>query len=225
MDDEKEPDGKKPDEKKPDEKKPQLLRSVALPPDALDFGSLWQDPALGDGITDTHFPTVPVDKPKDFFRTHPNKAYRRRCEIYTHKIEGVVGESHYIIGPKMQGRIAEARPCTLVCVVYRDGTPRLWPLKFPREGERDNESWRTSRAAAQTGLTKWIKLLWTGRTFETRPAQPGYAPDPDWDRLPPFEELVRTGLGEHGVIQDVTHPIYRELFGLKQDEESDGDDL
>jgi hypothetical protein len=202
------------------------LRAVKTPPDASDFASLWSDPALGDGIVDTHFHTVPVDKPKDFFRTHPNKDYRRRCEIYTHKIEGVVGETHYIIAPSMQGRILEARPCTLVCVVYRDGTPRLWPIKMPRDGERDNEAWRTARIAAHIGLAKWIKILWVGRAYETRAAQPGYAPDPDWDRLPPFEELVRTGLGEHGIVRDTNHPIYRELFGLKNAEDgSDGGEL
>jgi hypothetical protein len=200
------------------------LHAVETPPDASDFESLWQDPSLGDGIVDTHFHTIPVDKPKDFFRTHPNKEYRRRCEVYTHKIEGIVGETHYIVAPSMQGRIAEARPCTLVCVVYRDGTPRLWPLKFPHDGERDNESWRTARAAAKIGLTKWIKLVWVRRAYETREAQPGYAPDPDWSRLGSFNDLVRTALGEHGVIRDTNHPIYRELFGLKKVEDDGGGD-
>jgi hypothetical protein len=127
----------------------------------------------------------------------------------------------------MQGRILEARPCTLVCVIYRDGTPRLWPIKFPRDGERDNEAWRTARIAASIGLTKWTKLLWVRGAYQTRDALPGYAPDPDWDRLPPFEELVRTGLGEHGIIRDTNHPIYRELFGLtkKAEEDSEGDEL
>jgi hypothetical protein len=57
-------------------------RRATTPPDGSDFESLWSDPALGDGIVDRHFHTVPVDKPKDFFRTHLNKDYRRRCEIY-----------------------------------------------------------------------------------------------------------------------------------------------
>ena len=41
----------------------------------------------------------------------------------------------------------------------------------------------------------------------------GYAPDPDYSKLPPFDELVRLAFGEHGVIRDRNHPIYRELFG------------
>ena len=71
------------------------------------------------------------------------------AEVYTHKIEDVVGETHYIIAPSMRGRIEEARPCQLVTVVYRDGTPRLWPIKSPKDDERDNEAWISARSAAR----------------------------------------------------------------------------
>jgi hypothetical protein len=184
------------------------------PPDAQDFESLWLDPALGDGITDTNYHSVPVGKPKDFFRLHPDPGYRRRTEIYTHKPEGAIDEQHYIVGPSMQGRIPEARPCTLATVIYRDGSPRIWPLKFPKDGERDNDAWVSARSAAKIGLTKWIKLVWVRRAFLTRDAQPGYAPDPDWSKLPPFNDLAKLAFGEHGIINDTSHPIYRELFGM-----------
>ena len=55
-------------------------KTVAID-DAADINSLWLDPALGDGIVDVHYHKVTVDKPKDFFRTHPEKDYRRRAEI------------------------------------------------------------------------------------------------------------------------------------------------
>jgi hypothetical protein len=90
------------------------------PDDAADIEGLWSDSSLGDGITDVNYLSVPVGKPKDFFRTHPDKEYRRRTEIYVHKPEGVIDAQHYVIAPEMQGRISEARPCTLVCVVDRD---------------------------------------------------------------------------------------------------------
>src|SRR5438132_2757488 len=107
--------------------KPIPLKPV--PPDATNFDSLWVDPKLGDGIVTSFHSKVPVDKPKTFFRTHTSPLYRRRTEIYTHRIEGVVGEQHFIVAPPMRGLIEEARPCTLVCVIYRDGSPRLWPIK------------------------------------------------------------------------------------------------
>ena len=92
---------------------------IGMPEDAQDYESLWLNPALGDGIVDVHYHKMTVDKPKDFFRVHPDKDYRRRAEIYTHKPEGAIEEVHYILAPSMHGQIPEARPCTLVTVIYR----------------------------------------------------------------------------------------------------------
>jgi hypothetical protein len=196
---------------------------IGAPEDARDFESLWLNPALGDGIVDVHYHKVTVDRPKDYFRTHPDKDYRRRAEIYTHKPEGAIEEVHYILAPSMHGKIPEARPCTLVTVIYRDGTPRLWPIKFPKEGKRDNEAWITARAAAKVGIDKWVKLVWVNRAYMTREAQPGYAPQPDFSKLPSFNELARLGFGEHGIIHDQSHPIYRELFGMPSQATHDDD--
>jgi hypothetical protein len=193
--------------------------------DASDIEALWLDPALGDGIVTVSLHSVAVGKPRDFFRTVVDPAYRRRCEIYVHKPEGAIDEQHYLIAPSMHGRIPEARPCTLVTVVYRDGTPRLWPVMFPKEGERDIEAWVTARSAAKLAMEKWIKLVWVKRAYQTREAQPGYAPDPDTSKLPPYNDLVRLGYGEHGIIHNTTHPIYRELFGMPSEVAGGGDDL
>jgi hypothetical protein len=136
----------------------------------------------------------------------------------------VIDEQHFIIGPTMRGRIEEAKHCTLVTVVYRDGTPRLWVLKLPKDGGRDNEAWMTARAAARAAMEKWVKLVWVGRAYQTREAQPGYAPDPDFSKLPPFDELVKLALGEHGIIRDENHPIARDLLGPARKPTSDDDD-
>jgi hypothetical protein len=203
--------------------KPEILKFPGQhpgPEDADDISRLF-DPELGDAITETVLHSILVRKPKDFFRTHPDKTYRRQTEIYTHKPEGMVDEQYYLIDPAMKGRIEEARPCTLVTVVDREGTPRLWPIPLPRDGERDNDAWKTARAAARVGLDKWVKLVWAKRAYKTRNAQQGYAPDPDWSKLPPFNDLVRTAFGEHGIIRDENHPIYRELFGVKPERPED----
>ena len=111
-----------------------------------------------------------------------------------------------------------------MCVVNRAGDPRLWPINEPRDGERDNDAWFTSRIVARKGLTHWVRLIWKGRHYEPRVAQPGYAPEPDFSKLPPFEELVRITFGEHGIIRDTSHPIYRELFGVPGGAGGDNDD-
>jgi hypothetical protein len=196
-----------------------------VPSDASDIADLWLDPKLGDGIVNVSFHSIAVGKPRSFFRTVTDSAYRRRTEIYTHKPEGVIDEQHYIIAPAMRGKIEEARPCTLVCVVYRDGTPRLWPISFPRDGERDNEAWASARVAAKLGMEKWTKLIWVQRAYQTRDALPGYAPDPDFSKLPPFDDLVKLAFGEGGIIRDPLHPIYRELFGMPKKPADDADEL
>ena len=209
--------------------RPKVVKSEFTPSqtpgDALDIEALWSDSALGDGLTDTNWHTIPVDKPKDFFRVHPDPDYRRRTEIYAHKTEGQIETMYYILGPEMRGRLQEARPCVLVTCIYRDGSPRLWPIMFPREDEKDNTAWSSARSAARTAIDKWVKLVWAGRSYQTRDAQPGYAPDPDWKKLPAFNELVKAAFGPHGVIQDTTHPIYRELMGAPATSNDDDADL
>jgi hypothetical protein len=50
-----------------------------------------------------------------------------------------------------------------------------------------------------------VKLVWVRRAYQTREALPGYAPDPDFSKLPPFNDLVRLGFKEHGIIHDEKH--------------------
>ncbi len=207
-----------------DQADPTAQEPIAVPEDAQDFDKLWLDPGLGDGIVDVNYHSVAIGKPKDFFRTHPEPTYRRRTEIYTHKPEGMIDEQHYIVAPSMRGRIPEARPCTLVTVIYRDGTPRLWPIKFPKDGEKDNAAWITARAAAKAAIDRWVKLVWVRGAYQTRDALPGYAPNPDLTKLPSYIELAKLALGEHGIIRNTAHPIYRELFGMPAAAADNNDD-
>jgi hypothetical protein len=202
--------------------KPKAAKPV--PEDALDVDSLWLDPALGDGLIDVHYHEIPVGKPKDFFRVNPDSAYRKLTEIYIHKTEGQIDEQTYIIGKSMRGTIEEARRCTLVTAIYRNGSPRLWALKLPKDGEHDNQAWSTARSAAKTAMEKWVKLIWQRGSFMTRDAQRGYVPDPDWSKLPSFDELVRLAFGKDGVINNKDHPIARDLFGAAPTKNSNDDD-
>jgi hypothetical protein len=196
------------------------------PADASDIESLWLDPGLGDGIVTVSNHIIPIGKPKNFFRVHPDPSFRRRTEIYIHKPEGVIDEQYYII-PEMRGRIVEARPCVIVTCIYRDGSLRLWPISFPRDGERDNEAWISARSAAKVAMEKWVKLLWLKRAYQTRDAQPGYAPEPDWAKVPSLNTLTDLAAGAHGIIRGMDHPICSEVFGAAPGKamDDDGDDL
>jgi hypothetical protein len=201
-----------------------LKKKIETPKDALDIESLWLDSKLGDGLTDVRRFSIPVAKPKDFFRVVPDPAYRRTCEIYTHKPEGQVDEQHYIFAGPMVGSFEEAHRCTLVTVIYRDSSLRLWPLKLPTKDGHDNDAWRSTREAAKIAMERWVKLIWERRAYKTRDAQPGYAPDPDYSKLPPFNELVHLAFGESGIIQDRDHPIVRDLLGAGPSNSSQDDD-
>jgi hypothetical protein len=189
------------------------LKPKLVPSDAEDIASLWLDPKLGDALVDVHFQSIPVGKPKDFFRVCLDPAWRRVCGIYTKKVEGQIEEEQFLIAPNMIGRVDEFQRCTLVTVIYRDGSLRLWPLKIPGEDGKDNDAWRTARSAAKEAMDKWVKLVWKKGGYLTRAAQPGYAPEPDWSKVPPFDDLVKLAFGTHGIIRSEDHHIARDLIG------------
>jgi hypothetical protein len=194
-----------------------------VPKNADDIENLWLDSALGDGITDAHWHAIPVGKPRDFFRVHPDKDFRRRTEIFVLKREDEIEQQYFVIDPAMRGRLPEARPCVIVPCIYRDGSPRLWPIPFPRVGEKDNEAWTSARLAARVAIDKWVKLVWVRRAYLTRDAHPGYAPDPDWSKLPSLNDMVKIALGEHGIMRNEDHPVFREQMGCPA-EAAGGDD-
>ena len=191
---------------------------LSTAPDAADIAELYLDSGQGDPLTTVTLHKIPVGKPKDFFRTVPDSSYRKPVEIYTHKSENTIDEQYYVIGPALRGQIEEAQPCLLVAVVDRLGAPRLWPIKQPKDGGKDNIAWQTARAIAKTGLTHWVRVVWggSGTGYLERKADPGYAPDPDFSKLLPFDDLIKAAFGAHNVIRDKSHPIYRGLFGIGQ---------
>jgi hypothetical protein len=195
------------------------------PSDAGDFAALFQDPGLGDGITDVSYTSIAIGKPRDiFFRTVPDPAYRRRTEIVRFKPPGVIEERFCLIDPAMQGVIDEARPVTLVTIIDRDGVPQLWPIGLPKDGGRDMLAWSSARTAAKLGFTKWVKIVWSKNAYKIREAPDGYAPTPDWAKLPPFLKLVELAFGRDGVIRDRDHTVFKNLF-YGAPEGPAGDDL
>jgi hypothetical protein len=200
--------------------------AAPTPKDARDIEALWDDPGLGDGLTVTSMHSIPIDKPKNFFRVHPDPAYRRRTEMYIHKVEGEIEKSYYILGEKMKGRLEEARHCVIVTCIYRDGSLRLWPIPLPRDGEKDNRAWASARVAARTAMSKWVKLVWVGGSYQTRDAKPGYAPDPNWGKLPPYNDLVETAFSAvHGFMDDEDHAVYRDHLAGAPPSNNDDDDI
>ena len=101
---------------------------------------------------------------------------------------------------------------------------RLWPLKLPKDGEKDNNAWVSARAAARSAMERWVKVVWKREGYLTRDAQAGYAPEPNYKTLPSFNELITAAFGEQGIIRDQNHPIVKNLFGAPPEKPGDGDD-
>jgi hypothetical protein len=96
---------------------------------------------------------------------------------------------------------------------------------FPRAGEKDNTAWTSARKAVREALDKWMKLVWVGRSYQTRDAQEGYASDPDWSKLPTYNDMVKLAVGVEGIIRDANHPIYRDLMGAPAKKATAGADI
>lgn len=190
------------------------LKAAPATTDDADLDALWIDAGVGDPLAAVHLHKIPVGKPRDFFRTCNLPGYRQKTMQLVFKPENAVREEYYLVaGPMRDALIAEARPCVLIVTVDRIGAPRIWPLTLPRDDENDNDAWRTARAIAREGETRWTRMMWHGRRFISRQAEPGYAPEPDFSKLPPFKELVQLAYGNAGVIRSNDHPVYRALFG------------
>jgi hypothetical protein len=203
--------------------------------DTDDIEELWEDDGLGDPLSTTHIHRVPIGKPRDFFRAVPDRKYRKKTWVYAHKSENVVGEQYFIVAPAMRSKILLARPCTLLTVVDRANAPRIYPLFSPRSGENDYASWITARSIAREAFTNWVKLVWVGGQYESIVADRGYAPEPDFKKLPLFNKLVLTALGPDGIIRDEKNRSYCSMFGKAnappddltsdgEDDEDEGDD-
>ena len=93
--------------------KPKL---AIVPADALDLSDLWLDSGLGDGITDEVRHSIPFGKPRDYFRLHPDPAYRRKVEIYRHKTEDAIDEEYFVFAGNMQGTPRRSGPLHARCL-------------------------------------------------------------------------------------------------------------
>jgi hypothetical protein len=130
------------------------FKAPPVPPeDADDIEALFLDPALGDGLTDQVYHSIPVGKPKDFFRVCPLAGYRRRTELYVHKVEGQIEEQYFIVAPSMRGKITEARSVTLVVCIHRDESLRVWASSTRTRTRRTT---RRGCRHAQSPALQWI---------------------------------------------------------------------
>ena len=100
------------------------------------------------------------------------------------------------------------------------------PSSFRRKARRTTTRGKARASPARKGIDNWVKVVWVKRSYHTREAEEGYAPDPDFSKLPPYNELITQAFGEYGIIRDTSHKMYRALMGKKPTEAGrDDEDL
>jgi hypothetical protein len=196
-----------------------LKLQIVPPNDLAEIENLWTDPLRGDGITTQGILNIPVGKPPraDFIRAHPGDTHRRNSVCVVVKAKDGYDDTHYLVTPELATKLElDGKPFVLTTLVDREGRLRIWPIRLPAEDERENPWWESGRKAVRRAMETWVRVIPSRGANATIEAEPGYAPDPDWSKVKPFNELVKIAFGEFGIIRDMDHPIVRELYGRRQ---------
>lgn len=157
--------------------------------------------------------TVPVGKPgaQDFFRTHPNPAYRENVPV----IDLRTDRELYLVAPELVPELAdEVVPVTLFTVVSRQGVLRLWPVRLPGADGKTNNWWDSARTGAEAGINDWVRVkanMDLG-AYEIASAT-AITAKPAWPELS-FREIL--GIAFKGrLIETADHAVVKRLRGLE----------
>jgi len=155
--------------------------------------------------------TVPVRKPgpQDFFRVHPDEAWRLQTAVIEVKEDREV----YLVSPALREElIGEFVPVALYTAINRQKITFLWPVKLPGPDGRHNRWHQSAMEAAELAMTRWLRLqanmaLGAYELF----AAAGSLEDPQWPEVG-FAELLRIAFRDR-FIDSLEHPVVRRLRG------------
>jgi hypothetical protein len=192
-----------------------------VPPasDFADIDNLWINPMHGDGITSPGTLKIPVGKPSkyDFFRAHPGSDYRRHAIMIPIKEREGFDDTFYLVTPALAQELAlDGKPYVISLLMDRIGNLRIWPIRLAMENEKDNRWWESARMAVRRAIDLWVRVIPGKDCYHTVDANAGYAPEPEWDKVKAFNELISIAFAPNGIIKDLDHPVVRDLFGKAQ---------
>jgi len=155
--------------------------------------------------------TIPVRKPnpQDFVRVHPSPDFRRNFLCVDLKDD----RECYIVRPEISPQlVGETVMKTIFTAINRQGVVFLWPVTIPPPDGKSNEWWRSSREAAETATTRWVRIkadmsLGAYQIY----AADGVIPEPEWPAHT-YQELLRIGFRDR-MVDRVDHPLIARLRG------------
>lgn len=154
---------------------------------------------------------VPVKVPgkSEFFRAHPEEAWRYPALLYDYKEES---ESYLFTQSMAAGLPGLVRPVVLHTCIDRQNNPFFLPVPLPNE-EGIRNPWHESRLQAlQVAETNWVRIV------ANKPIN-GYdvlvaraeLPEPEWPDIT-LDGLLNIAFNNR-IISDPSHPIVRKLMG------------
>jgi hypothetical protein len=190
-----------------------MTDSNTPPPDPFDPARfrLGQDFGTAAGVKKL-VTVIPVARPggHDFFRVHPDPAYRLDVAIIELKEEREI----YLVAPEMLAELpGSVKPRTLFTTISRQGVLRLWPVALPEADGRRNDWARSAHDAADHAMRRWIRLVanMSLGAYEVYVAQ-GRLPEPEWPDLT-FSDMLKVAFRDR-LIDQFDHPVVQRLHGL-----------
>jgi hypothetical protein len=182
-------------------------------PDPFDPENLRINAAAGIEV-ETVLTTILVQKPKrtDFIRVHPDPAYT--VDMYILERDTGMDRQTYMVLPEVQHLVLEElRLARVIAYINRRGTPFLWPLRLPVEGnDRNRRVAETALLCAEQAKTLWVRVMWnpdiSGYSMQRAKGDIG---EPQWPDKS-MRDLLEIGF-RHYLIDRPDHPVIRELEG------------
>jgi hypothetical protein len=156
---------------------------------------------------------IPVDKPgrQDFFRVHPDPAYRLTARIIKLEAER---ETYLVTRPIWPAIPGETKLVQMVPALTRLGTLYLWPVSQVDDvlGKRDTPWGTTARQAAEIAQTKWVRMQANQAAGRYDVFTTTHIAEPVWPSMS-LEAMLRIAFGDGRLIDRLDHPVLAQLKG------------
>ena len=119
--------------------------------------------------------------PKEYFRVHPDPAYRLDAPLLLHEV--AMERTYYWVAPHMRGHLSEhLTPCRLFTCSSKASPMFLWPAKLPIAGNSGRKWAESGLRCAVAAIHSWGKLQAAPRRWRLHlVAGKGQAPGPGVD--------------------------------------------
>jgi hypothetical protein len=167
----------------------------------------------------TSYSVSPRPRKGAYFRINPDPEYQLFTLLYIAKDENGMEREVYFIDWNFADELLATefavffQPVKLYLAIERHTTkPYIHYVKYPLEGEKDNEWWESARYIVELASADWIQPYRPlgGRGYDFRPRQ-CEIPDPDWPTTS-FGEILKIAFRGR-FIDSWDHEIMKDLQG------------